>query len=84
MLAMFGGICPVTRCSKKLLNGPCGGSMNGKCEVNPDIDCAWQQIIDRLKTLGQLDNLRKYIPPKNWIASHAGGPRKLVREDHVI
>ncbi len=58
--------------------------MNGKCEVNPDIDCAWQQIIDRLKTLGQLDNLRKYIPPKNWIASHAGGPRKLVREDHVI
>ena len=83
-LAMFGGICPVTRCSKKLLNGPCGGSMNGKCEVNPDIDCAWQQIIDRLKALGQLDNLRKYIPPKNWIASHAGGPRKLVREDHVI
>jgi len=83
-LAMFGGICPVTRCSKKLLNGPCGGSMDGKCEVNPDIDCAWQQIIDRLRLLGQLDNLRKYIPPKNWRASHAGGPRKLVREDHVI
>ena len=83
-LAIFGGICPVTRCSKKLLNGPCGGSRDGKCEVNPDIDCAWQQIIDRLKALGQLDNLRKYIPPKNWRASHAGGPRKLVREDHVI
>jgi len=83
-LAIFGGICPVTRCSKKLLNGPCGGSIDGKCEVNPDIDCAWQQIIDKLKALGQLDNLRKYIPPKNWRASHAGGPRKLVREDHVI
>jgi len=83
-LAIFGGICPITRCSKKLLNGPCGGSMDGKCEVNPDIDCAWQQIIDKLKALGQLDNLRKYIPPKNWRASHAGGPRKLVREDHVI
>lgn len=83
-LAIFGGVCPVTRCSKKLLNGPCGGSINGKCEVNHDIDCAWQQIIDRLKALGQLDNLKKYIPPKNWITSHAGGPRKLVREDHVI
>ena len=83
-LAIFGGICPVTRCSKKLLNGPCGGSIDGKCEVNSDIDCAWQEIIDRLKALGQLDNLRKYIPPKNWITSHAGGPRKLVREDHVI
>ena len=83
-LGVFGAICPVTRCSKKLLNGPCGGSQNGKCEVSPDIDCAWQQIIDRLKTLGQLDNLRTYIPPKNWKTSHAGGPRKLVREDHII
>lgn len=83
-LATFGGICPVTRCSKKLLNGPCGGSMNGKCEVDPDIDCAWQLIIDRLNTLGQLDNLRKYVPPKNWRPGTAGGPRKLIREDHII
>jgi len=83
-LAVFGGVCPVTRCSKKLLNGPCGGSMNGKCEVNPDTACAWQLIIERLKALGQLDNLRGYIPPKNWSSSNAGGPRKLVREDHII
>jgi len=83
-LAVFGGICPITRCSKRLLNGPCGGSHNGKCEVNPEIDCAWQLIIDRLTTLGQLDNLRKYIPPKNWRSSTAGGPRKLIREDHII
>lgn len=83
-LAIFGSICPVARCSKKLLNGPCGGSQEGKCEVNQDIDCAWQLIIDRLKTLGQLDNLREYIPPKNWRPSNAGGPRKLVREDHMI
>ena len=83
-LATFGGICPITRCSKKLLNGPCGGSRNGKCEVDPDIDCAWQLIIDRLTTLGQLDNLRKYIPPKNWRPSTAGGPRRLIREDHII
>ncbi len=84
MLAVFGGICPVSRCSKKLLNGPCGGSQNGKCEVNPETDCAWQFIIARLEVLGQLDNLRKYNPPKDWRTSHAGGPRKLVREDHII
>jgi len=83
-LAIFGSVCPVTRCAKKLLNGPCGGSQNGKCEINPETDCAWQLIIDRLKALGQMDNLRKYIPPKNWRTSLSGGPRKLVREDHMI
>ncbi len=83
-LARFGGICPVTRCAKRLLNGPCGGSQEGKCEVNPETDCAWQLIIDRLKVLGQLDNLRAYVPPKNWQSSISGGPRKLIREDHII
>lgn len=83
-LAIFGGICPFTRCAKKLLNGPCGGSQNGKCEVNAETDCAWHLIIERLQTLGQMDNLRTYIPPKNWCASLASGPRKLIREDHVL
>ncbi len=83
-LAVFGGVCPITRCSKKLLNGPCGGSQKGKCEVDPDTECAWQLIIERLTTLNQIDNLRTYIPPKNWQPSISGGPRKLVREDHVI
>jgi ferredoxin len=83
-LAFFGAVCPFTRCAKKLLNGPCGGSRNGKCEVNPQTDCAWNLIIERLKALGQMGNLRIYIPPKNWDASNASGPRKLVREDHVI
>jgi ferredoxin len=83
-LAVFGGICPVSRCAKKLQNGPCGGSRNGICEVNPDTECAWQQIIMRLKTLGQFENLKNYNPPKDWRPSHAGGPRKLVREDHFI
>ncbi len=83
-LAIFGGVCPITRCSKKLLNGPCGGSMDGICEVNPNIPCAWQLIIERLNALGQLNNLRVYIPPKNWSSSNAGGPRQLVREDHMI
>ncbi len=83
-LATFGGICPVTRCSKKLLNGPCGGSQNGLCEIDPEVSCAWHQIIDRLGILGQMDNLKTYIPPKNWQTSLSGGPRKLIREDHII
>ncbi|MBA3011159.1 MAG: methylenetetrahydrofolate reductase C-terminal domain-containing protein [Proteobacteria bacterium] len=83
-LAVFGGICPLTRCSKKLLNGPCGGSCRGKCEIDADTDCAWQLIIDRMTLLGQLDNLATYIPPKNWSTSLSGGPRKLIREDHII
>ena len=84
MLATFGGICPITRCAKKLLNGPCGGSRQGRCEVNPDTECAWQLIIDRLQRLGQLGNLRKFVPAKNWRPSSAGGPRKILREDLVV
>jgi ferredoxin len=83
-LDIYGAVCPVTRCAKKLLNGPCGGSQNGKCEIHPDTNCAWQLIIDRLTVLGQLHHLRAYIPPKDWRTSGSGGPRKLVREDHMI
>jgi ferredoxin len=49
VLHLTGGICPIARCSKSLLNGPCGGSQDGKCEISPDVDCAWQLIYDRLK-----------------------------------
>lgn len=66
ILGLTGGICPVTRCSKQLLNGPCGGSQGGKCEVSPDIPCAWQLIIDRLDRLGLLQTLEVVRPPKNW------------------
>jgi hypothetical protein len=83
-LDTFGGVCPVTRCSKKLLNGPCGGSRNGRCEVNKETQCAWQLIIDKLTMQGRLDNLRRNIPPKDWRRSLSGGPRRLVREDHVL
>ena len=83
-LAAFNGICPITRCAKKLLNGPCGGSREGKCEIDSDTDCAWQLIIDRLQALGQMNKSIAYIPPKNWRPSNAGGPRKLLREDLVI
>jgi ferredoxin len=83
-LAIFGSVCPIARCSKKLLNGPCGGSKDGKCEVDPAIDCAWQLIIDRMKELGQLGRLKSYVEPKDWRRSNAGGPRKLVRQDHIV
>jgi ferredoxin len=80
----FAGICPISRCAKKLLNGPCGGSKDGKCEVDPDTECAWQVIVTRAGETGQMEKLAKYVPPKDWRTSHAGGSRKLFREDHVI
>ncbi len=57
VLGETGGICPVTRCAKSLVNGPCGGQKNGKCEVNPENDCAWIQIYNRLVSIGQADKL---------------------------
>ena len=81
MLYYFGGVCPLARCSKQLFNGPCGGSVNGKCEINPDLDCAWQLIIDRLSAFGALDRLEEIYPPKDWSKKQGGGPRKIVRED---
>ena len=81
ILGETAGICPISRCAKRLLNGPCGGSTNGKCEINKDLDCAWQLIIDRLKELGRLDDYEKIMPIKDWSTDRAGGPRKVVRED---
>jgi hypothetical protein len=77
----FGGLCPIARCSKSLLNGPCGGSSKGKCEISKEIDCVWQLIYDRLGRLGQMDRLTKVIPCKDWTTSRDGGPRKTIRED---
>ncbi len=81
VLHLTGGVCPITRCSKSLLNGPCGGSSEGKCEVDPDIPCGWQLIYDRLSAIGQLHLLDEVLPPKDWSTSHSGGPRRRVRED---
>lgn len=83
VLALTGGICPIARCAKQLLNGPCGGSTNGKCEVDPDIDCAWQLIWDRLKALGLEDRYEDNIAAKDWRTGRGGGPRKIIREDLV-
>jgi ferredoxin len=61
-----GGICPVTKCAKSLLNGPCGGAENGKCEVDRDRDCAWILIYNRLAALGELDSMSSYKEPKDY------------------
>jgi ferredoxin len=81
VLGLTGGICPIARCSKSLLNGPCGGSEAGHCEIDPEVDCAWQLIYDRLSSMGRLDALLEIQPPKNWRTSRDGGPRRIVRED---
>jgi len=83
ILGQTAGICPIARCAKRLLNGPCGGSTKGSCEINKDVPCAWQLIVDRLKLLGKIDDYEKLAPIKDWSKDRAGGPRKLVREDLV-
>ncbi len=81
LLGLTGGICPIARCSKSLLNGPCGGSEDGHCEISPETPCAWQLIYDRLSRMGKLDVLLELQPPKNWRTSRDGGPRQITRDD---
>jgi hypothetical protein len=80
ILHLTGGICPIVRCSKSLLNGPCGGTNNGKCEISKEVDCAWYLIVERMKKLGTLDKLLEIQPPKNWATATHGGPRRVVKE----
>ncbi len=81
VLGLTGGICPIARCSKQLLNGPCGGSVDGHCEIDDAVPCAWQLIYDRLAAQGKLEMLMEVQQPKNWTPSRHGGPRTIVRED---
>lgn len=81
VLAFTGGICPISRCAKRLMNGPCGGSTGGACELGKDVDCAWQLIIDRLKAMDRLADYEKLFAIKDWSSDRAGGPRKVERED---
>ena len=84
ILGLTFGICPISRCSKQLLNGPCGGSQDGACEIAPDIPCAWQLIWERAVKLGKEEQLLQIQSPKDWSSSRDGGPRKIVREDLVL
>ena len=81
LLGITGGICPIARCAKQLMNGPCGGSTGGKCEISDDVDCAWQLIWDRLKALGLQDRYLDIVPAKDWRSGGGSGPRKIIRED---
>jgi ferredoxin len=83
-LGEFAGICPFSRCAKRLLNGPCGGSQEGRCEVRPDLECGWQLIYDRASALGILGKLEAIAEPHDWSTALDGGPRKVVREDQYI
>jgi hypothetical protein len=82
-LAWTGGICPIARCSKSLINGACGGTNQGKCEVSRDMDCAWHVIYERLEAAGRLDELRKIRPPRDWRLDRSGGLRRLTHQELV-
>ena len=82
MLEYTGGICPITRCAKQLMNGPCGGTdAGGHCEVDPDTPCAWFDIWQRMDALEIQDELMQIHPPKDWSTSRDGGRRRIVRKD---
>jgi len=77
LLEEFGGLCPVARCPKSMLNGPCGGITDGKCEVDPETPCVWDLIYRQLKEQHKLDCLRKLQSPKNW----SNASERMVRRD---
>jgi len=83
LLGLTGGVCPIARCSKQIMNGPCGGSTGGKCEISPDVDCAWHLIWERLKSLGLEDRYEEITEAKDWRPGGHGGPRKIIREDMI-
>ena len=80
VLGRTAAICPLVRCAKSLLNGPCGGSADGKCEISPDIPCAWQLIYDRLAEMGRLEEMEEIELIKDWSTSLSGGPRRIDME----
>ncbi len=80
----FFGVCPIARCGKRLLNGPCGGSRDGHCELGTDVDCAWQLIYDRACAFGAVDQLLRLQTPQDWSSALDGGPRRVVRADQSI
>jgi ferredoxin len=84
---LTGGLCPIARCPKSILNGPCGGTRDGMCEIatesNP-VPCAWVEVIERCRALGTEDALEEIVAPKDWSPARDGGPRRRVRPDLMI
>ncbi len=79
----FDGMCPIARCSKSLLNGPCGGSADGKCEISKEVDCIWDIIVKKKMDQGRIEEITTLKPVKDWRTARDGGPRKSVREELV-
>jgi ferredoxin len=79
----FDGLCPIARCSKSLLNGPCGGSDHGKCEISKEVDCIWDKIVRKKMEQGRLNDLLDVVPAKNWQTARDGGPRRSRREELI-
>ena len=84
ILHLTGGICPVARCAKSILNGPCGGTHEGMCEISTEenpVPCVWAEIVERMEELGTLHKLNEIVSAKDWSTARDGGPRRRVRED---
>ncbi|MFH1215715.1 MAG: methylenetetrahydrofolate reductase C-terminal domain-containing protein [Pseudomonadota bacterium] len=84
VLHLTGGFCPVARCAKNLMNGPCGGSVNGRCEIHKDVECIWQSIHDRLGRIGTPEAMNVIAPIRDWSSAGHGGPRKTLRDDLTV
>jgi len=84
ILHLTGGLCPVARCAKSLMNGPCGGSQDGKCEIHSEIPCIWQHIHDRLQRLEKGESLKEIMPIRDWSTAGHGGPRRTIRDDLTV
>jgi ferredoxin len=76
LLDIYGGLCPVSQCPKSMLNGPCGGSVQGKCEISPQVECVWDRIYQGLKKRGALQALSVIQKPKDW--SMAGEMKRRI------
>ena len=84
ILHLTGGLCPVARCAKSLMNGPCGGSVNGRCEIHKDVPCIWQSIHEKLVRIDGKEELAAIAPIRDWSTAGHGGPRKTVRDDLTV
>ena len=84
VLHLTGGLCPVARCAKSLMNGPCGGSVDGKCEIDKNVECIWQSIYDRLGSFDRSAQMEAIAPIRDWSSAGHGGPRKIVRDDLTV
>ncbi|MFW5988936.1 MAG: methylenetetrahydrofolate reductase C-terminal domain-containing protein [Desulfosudaceae bacterium] len=79
----FDGLCPIARCAKSLLHGPCGGSADGVCEVSRETECVWDAIVKKKMAAGRLEDLLQIREARDWRAARDGGPRRSIREELI-